>query len=175
MAEARQEGLATAEAQALQAIAPLPDHVAIIMDGNGRWARQRHLPTNAGHRAGTQNARRVIQGFADFGIRHLTLFAFSAENWGRSQAEIGALFSLLREVIDKETGSLHEAGVQVRHLGSMERVPRQLREAIQRGVELTRNNQKMILNIAFNYGGRQELVSAVQRIVQDGIPARSHR
>ena len=170
MAEARQEGLATAEAQALQAIAPLPDHVAIIMDGNGRWARQRHLPTNAGHRAGTQNARRVIQGFADYGIRHLTLFAFSAENWGRSQAEIGALFSLLREVIDKETGSLHEAGVQVRHLGSMERVPRQLREAIQRGVELTRNNQKMILNIAFNYGGRQELVSAVQRIVQDGIP-----
>ncbi len=169
MANARRQAVIEATPAVASDIAPLPSHVAIIMDGNGRWAKHRHLPTIAGHRAGTQNIRRIIQGFADYGIPCLTLYAFSTENWGRPQQEVQGLFGLLREVIDRETKALNEAGVQVRHIGSMERVPFELQDAIRRGVELTQNNRKMVLNIAFNYGGRQELVEAIQRIVRDGV------
>ena len=152
-----------------QVIVPLPQHVAIIMDGNGRWARQRHLPRLAGHRAGTQNIRRIIQGFHEYGIKYLTLYAFSTENWSRPVEEVTGLFQILQEVIDRETQALHEAGVRIQHLGSMRNVPLDLQDAIGRGIRLTQNNTGMVLNIAFNYGGRAEIVEAVQRIVRDGV------
>lgn len=139
------------------------------MDGNRRWARQRRLPTLAGHRAGTDNIRRIIQAFADHGVAVLTLYAFSTENWSRPSLEVRGLFRILREVIDRETAALHEAGVQVRHIGSLDQIPPALARAIQRGVDRTRDNQKLILNIAFNYGGRRELTDAVRRIVASGV------
>lgn len=141
------------------------------MDGNGRWARRRHLPTLAGHRAGTDNIRRIIQAFADHGVAYLTLYAFSTENWTRPTLEVRGLFQILREVIDRETQALLEAGVQVRHVGSLEAVPPDLAQAIQRGVERTKGNRKMVLNVAFNYGGRREIVDAVRRIIAEGTPA----
>ncbi len=140
------------------------------MDGNSRWAKRRHLPTLAGHRAGTENIRKVIQTFGDFGVKYLTLYAFSTENWNRSPEEVGGLFTLLLEVIDRETQELHRRGVQVRHIGSWENVPPHLRAAIERGVELTKRNDHMVLCIAFNYGGRRELVDAVRQLVRDGVP-----
>jgi len=141
------------------------------MDGNRRWAQQRRLPTLAGHRAGTENIRRIIQSFADRGVAVLTLYAFSTENWSRPSLEVRGLFRILREVIGRETAALHEAGVQVRHLGSLEQIPPALARAIRRGVERTQDNRKLILNIAFNYGGRRELTDAVRRIVAAGTPA----
>ena len=152
-------------------INPTPRHIAIIMDGNGRWAKQRHLPRLAGHRAGTQNIRRILQACYDYGVEYVTLYAFSTENWARPLEEVRGLFQILREVIDRETQALHEAGVQIRHIGSMENVPQDLQDSIHRGIELTKNNQDMVLNIAFNYGGRAEIVEAVRRLMREGVPA----
>ena len=101
-------------------ITPVPAHVAIIMDGNGRWARQRGLPRLAGHKAGTNNIRRVIEGFAQQGVKYLTLYAFSTENWGRPQEEIIGLFRILREVIERETEHLNKNGIRLCHLGELE-------------------------------------------------------
>ncbi len=147
-----------------------PAHVAIIMDGNGRWARQRGLPLLAGHRAGTENIRRVIKSFTDYGVRYLTLYAFSTENWGRPDSEIKGLFQLLREVIRRETAELHQANVQLRHVGTMDRVPQPLQGAIRKSVELTKNNTGLVLSLAFNYGGRAEIVDAIRRIVRERVP-----
>ncbi len=141
------------------------------MDGNGRWARQRRLPTLAGHRAGTDNIRRIIQAFADHGVAYLTLYAFSTENWARPSLEVRGLFQILREVIDRETQALFEAGVQVRHVGSLEHIPAGLARAIEQGVERTKGNRKLVLNVAFNYGGRKEIVDAVRRIIAEGTAA----
>ena len=151
------------------AISPLPTHVAIIMDGNRRWAKQRHLPLLAGHRAGAENIHAIIQAFNDYGVKYLTIYAFSTENWSRPLKEVHGLFQILRRIIDRETKALHAAGVQVRHLGSLEDVPSNLRTSITRGIQLTRHNDKMVLSIAFNYGGRTEIVDAVQRIVRDSV------
>lgn len=150
-------------------ITPLPTHVAIVMDGNGRWAGQRRLPRLAGHRAGTENIRRIIRAFSDYGVQYLTLYAFSTENWTRPSEEVRGLFGILREVIDRETRALHEAGVQIRHLGSLEGVPADLAAAIGRGVRLTQGNNKLVLCIAFNYGGRLEIVEAVRAIFRAGV------
>ena len=149
----------------------LPQHVAIVMDGNSRWAKRRHLPTLAGHRAGTENIRKIIQTFGDWGVKYLTLYAFSTENWNRPAEEVRGLFGILADVIERETQELHRRGVQVRHIGSFENVPQHLADAISRGVELTRNNTQMVLCIAFNYGGRREIVDAVRRLVAEGVPA----
>ena len=138
------------------------------MDGNGRWARQRRLPTLAGHRAGTDNIRRIIQAFADHGVAYLTLYAFSTENWARPSLEVRGLFQILREVIDRETEALFEAGVQVRHVGSLEHIPAGLARAIEQGVERTKGNRKLVLNVAFNYGGRKEILDAVGKAVAAG-------
>ena len=152
-------------------LSSLPAHVAIIMDGNGRWASQRHLPRLAGHRAGTDNIRRIVRSLNDSGVKYLTLYAFSTENWSRPSDEVLGLFGILREVIDREARALHEAGVQIRHIGSLENIPPELVTAIQRALQLTEDNDKMVLSIAFNYGGRMELVEAVRRIAREGIPA----
>ncbi len=151
----------------------LPDriatHVAIIMDGNGRWALARGLPRLAGHRAGTENLRRVIEACTEFGVRYLTLYAFSTENWGRPQEEVQGLLRILEDVIDRELQELHDQGVQLHHIGRLDRLTPALREKVIEAVEYTRQNTRLVLNVAFNYGGRDEIVCAIQRIIEDGV------
>jgi undecaprenyl diphosphate synthase len=149
----------------------IPRHVAIIMDGNGRWAIQRGLPRLAGHRAGTENLRRVIRTTVEFGIKYLTIYAFSTENWGRPPEEVQGLMRILEDVIDKELRELHKEGVQLRHIGRLERLAPTLQEKVLDAMDLTKQNDRLIMNIAFNYGGRDEIVQAIQRIIKDGIPA----
>lgn len=148
---------------------PLPQHVAVIMDGNGRWAAQRGLRPTDGHRAGTENIRAAIEAFAERGIRYLTLFAFSTENWSRPRPEVRGLMRILSSTIDREVQPLHEAGVQLRYIGRLDALSTQLQRKIDEAVALTRRNSRMTLCVAFNYGGRAELVDAVRRIAEDGI------
>jgi undecaprenyl diphosphate synthase len=149
----------------------VPGHIAIIMDGNGRWAQKRHLPRIAGHRAGERNLHRIVQTCADLGVGMLTVYAFSTENWGRPEREVNGLMALFAEASERETWNLHRNGVRVRHVGVMDGVPNGLRASIERVVDLTRHNERITLNVAFNYGGRAEIVEAVRRIVAAGIAA----
>src|SRR5947209_9363692 len=149
----------------------VPHHIAIIMDGNGRWAQRRHLPRLAGHRAGVLNIHRIANACHDRGVRMLTVYAFSTENWGRPQEEVTGLMKIFAEASERETRNLHEKGVCVRHVGTMDNVPVHLRRSIENAVDLTRDNPNLILNVAFNYGGRAEIVDAVRRIVADGLSA----
>ncbi len=149
----------------------IPTHVAIIMDGNGRWALARGLPRIAGHRAGTENLRRVLEGCGELGIKYLTLYAFSTENWGRPAEEVRGLMSILEDVIDSELEELHQEGVQLRHIGLLDQLEPRLREKVKYAVELTKNNDRLILNIAFNYGGRDEIVHAIRHMIRDGVKA----
>ncbi len=146
----------------------IPTHVAIIMDGNGRWARSRGLPRQAGHRAGTENLRRIINACGEMGIEILTVYAFSIENWGRSIKEIKGLMSILERVIDQELDELHANEVQLRHIGVLDGLSETLQEKVRAAVELTKNNERLILCLAWNYGGRQEIVHAVRSIVGEG-------
>jgi undecaprenyl diphosphate synthase len=146
----------------------IPAHVAIIMDGNGRWAKARGLPRLAGHRAGVDNLRRVLEAAVEFGIRHLTIYAFSTENWARPPDEVRGLLNILDEVIDRELAQLHKNGVCLRHIGRLERLDPALQEKVQQAVALTRDNTKLVLNIAWNYGGRDEIVHALQQILRQG-------
>jgi len=139
------------------------------MAGSGRGARERGLPRLAGHRAGTENLRRVIRACVEFGIKILTIYAFSTENWGRPEAEVRGLLSILEQVIDSELDELHQQGVQLRHLGRLEGLSPQLQEKVRRAIELTKNNDRLILNVAFNYGGRDEILQAVRRLIADGV------
>jgi undecaprenyl diphosphate synthase len=148
-----------------------PRHVAMIMDGNGRWAISRGLPRLAGHKAGTENLRRVIRASVEFGVKYLTIYAFSTENWGRPMDEVSGLMSILEDVIDRELGELNKEGVQLRHIGRLERLSPKLQKKVLQAVELTKNNDRLVLNVAFNYGGRDEIVNAIQKIMKDGIPA----
>ena len=147
----------------------IPTHIAIIMDGNGRWALSRGLPRLAGHRAGTENLRRVIEACIEFGIRYLTIYAFSTENWGRPQEEVQGLMRILEDVIDRELQELHDQGVQLHHIGRLDRLNPVLREKVLHAVEFTRENTRLVLNVAFNYGGRDEIVCAVQRMIEEGV------
>jgi len=166
--------MAAAEATEGKTYPPLeviPTHVGIIMDGNGRWARARGLPRLAGHRAGSENLRRVLRATVEFGVRILTIYAFSTENWGRPREEIEGLLQILEHLIDRELPELHREGVQLRHIGRLEGIGEPLKQRVREAIALTKDNQRLILNVAFNYGGRAEIVDAVQRIVRDGIPA----
>jgi undecaprenyl diphosphate synthase len=149
----------------------IPTHIAIIMDGNGRWALSRSLPRLAGHRAGTENLRRIIEACIEFGIQYFTIYAFSTENWGRPEEEVQGLMQILEDVIDRELQELHEQGVKLRHIGRLDRLNPMLRSKVLHAIELTKNNNRLVLNVAFNYGGRDEIVHAIQRIIRDGIPA----
>ncbi|MBC8255025.1 MAG: isoprenyl transferase [Ardenticatenia bacterium] len=149
----------------------IPFHVGIIMDGNGRWARQRGLPRLAGHRAGVENIRRVLRGSVEFGVRMLTIYAFSTENWKRPAEEVDGLLGLFAGVIDRELDELHREGVQLRCIGRREGISESLESKVRRAIEVTRENDQLILNVAFNYGGRAEIVDAVQRIVRDRVAA----
>ena len=152
-------------------IAPLPTHVAIIMDGNARWAGQRHLSRLEGHRIGTENIRRVVETFAKYQVKYLTLYAFSTENWMRPKAEVRGLMQILSRVIRRETKALHEKGVRLRHLGRLDRLSEKLQREIRRSIELTKDNTRMTLSIAFDYGGRAEIIDAVGSILREGLPA----
>lgn len=149
----------------------IPTHIAIIMDGNGRWALSRGLPRLAGHRAGTENLRRVIEACIEFGIRYLTIYAFSTENWGRPPEEVRGLMRILEDVIDRELQELNDQGVQLHHIGRLDRLNPILREKVKHAVEITRDNNRLVLNVAFNYGGRDEIVCAIQGMILDGISA----
>jgi undecaprenyl diphosphate synthase len=149
----------------------VPRHVAMIMDGNGRWAKARGLPRLAGHRAGTENLRPILEACVEFGIESLTIWAFSTENWQRPEAEVKGLLRILERMIQRELKELHKQGVQLRHLGRMERLPRRLQTKVLDAIELTKENDRIILNVAFDYGGRAEIVHAVQQIILEGIPA----
>lgn len=154
-------------------ISHIPEHVAIIMDGNGRWAKQRGLPRLAGHRAGTENIRRVIECFTEHQVKYLTLFAFSTENWNRPSREVTGLLRILEEVIERETKKLHEKGVKLRHLGRLDGLSERLQQKVQRAIELTKDNTRMTLSLAFNYGSRAEIVDALKRILRQGISPES--
>jgi undecaprenyl diphosphate synthase len=139
------------------------------MDGNGRWAKKRGLPRLAGHKAGGDNIRPVVSIFADRGVRYLTLYMFSTENWNRPRIEVTGLLNLLATKIDRETRAFHQDNVRLLHLGRLDRLSRKLREKVQAAVELTRNNTGLTLCLAFDYGGRDEIVQAARRIASAGI------
>jgi undecaprenyl diphosphate synthase len=143
----------------------LPQHIAVIMDGNGRWAQRRHLPRVAGHRAGVQSARTVIETCARLGIPALTLYAFSMENWRRPKAEIDFLMRLLREYLRKELPTINRNNIRMLVIGRSDQLPQEVRADIDRAMELTAGNTGMKLAVALNYGGRAELVDAFNRIL----------
>lgn len=149
----------------------VPRHVAIIMDGNGRWARARGLPRLAGHRAGTENIRPILEACVEFGIDILTIWAFSTENWRRPETEVRGLLRILQRMIRRELQELHKQGVQLRHLGRLDRLPDRLQVQVLDAIETTKDNDRIVLNVGFDYGGRAEIVQAAQRIIRDGIPA----
>ena len=144
-------------------------HVAIIMDGNGRWAKKRGLPRSAGHHQGTENLRQIIRAAVEFGVEILTIYAFSTENWNRPRREVHLLMRILEMVIDRELEELNGRGVQIRHIGELDGIPERLAKKVTEACETTRHNSTLILNVAFNYGGRDEIVHAVQSIIEQGI------
>ena len=139
-------------------------------DGNGRWAEQRGLPRLAGHQAGAENLRTVIECLSEYQIKYVTVYTFSTENWNRPEDEVKGLFRLSAERIDKDLPRFHKRGVRFRHLGRLHELPKGLQRAINRAVELTKNNTGMTLSLAFNYGGRTEILDAVRSIIAEGIP-----
>jgi len=149
----------------------LPRHVAIIMDGNRRWARQRDLPELDGHAAGVEAIRELLRHAVRRGVPVLTLYAFSRENWARSDDEVTGLFGLLEAAIRSETDELRAQGVRIRLLGRLDELPDATRESIAEAVGETADGQRLLLNIAFNYAGRTEIVDAFRRLVVSGVPA----
>lgn len=145
----------------------LPRHIAIIMDGNGRWAKQRSLPRIAGHREGVNSVREITRVCGEIGIKHLTLYTFSMENWERPQSEVSALMKLLLNTIRKEVKNLHKNNVKLTTIGDFEGLPKSSREGIREGIELTQNNTGLNLNLALNYGSRQEILYAVQQLAKE--------
>ncbi len=150
--------------------APLPRHIAIIMDGNGRWATARGLPRLEGHRAGLEVIRGLLRHLGERGISYVTLYAFSTENWSRPREEVTGLFRLMAQSIKKEARELHKNNVRIRHLGRTEGLEAKIVADIAEAAELTRRNTGLNLSIALNYGGRQELVDAMRKLMAEGVP-----
>jgi undecaprenyl diphosphate synthase len=140
------------------------------MDGNGRWAEARGLPRLEGHRAGTENLRQIITGCVELGIRYLTIYAFSTENWQRPREEVQGLMTILENYLDKELDELCREGVRICHIGRIELMPEPLRKKVEHSLEVTCTNTRLILNVAWNYGGRDEIVFAIQNIIKDKVP-----
>lgn len=144
----------------------LPRHLAIVMDGNGRWAMRRGKPRTYGHQAGTEAARRIVRAVAERGIRHLTIYAFSAENWRRPGHEVRRLMSLFRHALDRETDRLHENGVRLNFIGRRDAFSRSIQAGMLRAEQLTCSNDRLILNVAASYGGRDEIADAARRLAE---------
>ena len=164
--------MALVTVQASQEAAPqveAPRHVAIIMDGNGRWAKQQGMPRLSGHKAGTQRIHRVLRALGGHGVRYVTIYAFSTENWGRPNREVAGLLELLERMIREEVPKLHAQNVRILHLGSLKRLPKHLVQAIEQALELTKDNTGLTICVGFDYGGRAEIVEAVRRIVAQGV------
>ena len=142
----------------------IPVHIAIIMDGNGRWAKERSLPRVAGHKEGINSVREITRVCGEIGVKHLTLYTFSTENWRRPKAEVSALMTLLLKTISVEVRELHKKNVRFTTIGDLEMLPRSTQKGILYGIEITKNNTGLNLCLALNYGSRQEMVSAVQSI-----------
>jgi undecaprenyl diphosphate synthase len=136
---------------------------------DGRWAQKRGLPRLAGHRAGTENLQEIIKACVDFGVKYLTIYAFSTENWGRPAEEVDGLMHILEDVIDQKLEELHQEGVQLVHIGQLERLDTSLREKVKKSIDLTKDNHRLTVCIAWNYGGRDEIVCAIRRIIEDGL------
>ncbi|MFC1905681.1 polyprenyl diphosphate synthase [Chloroflexota bacterium] len=151
----------------------LPQHIAIIMDGNGRWAEKHHLPRQEGHRRGATSVRHVVELCLEYKIPHLTLYIFSTENWNRPQEEVEGLFKLVEDGLDEGIKLALEKEIKVFHLGKLERLPAKIQEKIKEAVALTRNNKQLTLGLAFNYGSRDEIVEAIQRILNSSTNAQS--
>jgi undecaprenyl diphosphate synthase len=143
-----------------------PFHIAVIMDGNGRWARQRGLPRIAGHREGVRSVRDIVEACGEIGVKYLTLYTFSTENWRRPRDEVSALMSLLLQTLRKEINDLIEKNVRLITLGEIEALPKKPRQAMEEGMEATSGNDGLVLNLALNYGGREEIVRAVQQLAR---------
>ena len=168
------KGNSAPQSQTATAIQPVYEqtpqvrHLAIIMDGNGRWAAKRHLPRLAGHKAGVNALRRVLECAVDEHIEMLSVYAFSTENWGRPRTEVEGLMRLFWETIRSDIEKLHREGVRLRHLGRLKDLSPDIQKAVQDSIDLTCNNTRIGLNVCFNYGGRAELVDAVRQIIADG-------
>ena len=145
----------------------LPRHIAIIMDGNGRWAKKRRLPRIAGHREGVNSVREIVETCGDLNVEVLTLYTFSTENWRRPQREVSALMKLLLQTIENEINDLMANNVRLMTIGGIHHLPDGAREGILRGIDRTSENTGLILNLALNYGGREEIVTAIRRIIED--------
>jgi undecaprenyl diphosphate synthase len=146
-----------------------PNHIAIVPDGNGRWAERRGWSRVQGLWAGADNMYRMVQYLNEYPIKYLTLYGFSTENWSRPEAEVSGLFELVLFFVEEHLQEIHEKNIQLRHIGRLQQLPQELQEAIARAVNLTRDNTRLILSIAFNYGGRPEIVDAARRIVTEGV------
>ena len=151
----------------------LPQHVAIVMDGNGRWAAKRRKPRLYGHKHGALHTRDFVEMFATYGIPYLTLYAFSTENWNRPRAEVEGIIRLLSENLDQAVKIANEQNIRIRHLGKEDRLPQEIQRKARAAIDLTKNNSGLTVNIAFNYGGRSEIVNAAQQIVRRGIKPNS--
>ena len=154
-------------------LSSIPYHVGIIMDGNGRWAREHGLPRLEGHRAGTENIRRVLQACGEQGVKVVTIYAFSTENWYRPSEEVRGLMGILERVLESEVENFHQEGVKLRHMGELAGLSDKLREAVLDAIELTKDNDRLILNVAFNYGGRAEIIRGIQRLLEDNPDPRT--
>lgn len=145
----------------------IPAHVAIIMDGNGRWAQKRNLPHMVGHNAGMQAMKEIVKASSALGVKYLTVYAFSTENWKRSSEEVNGIFKLLVLYVERELKELHENNVKVKILGEYEKLPAEAVKSLERSLETTKNNTGLQFNIALNYGGRDEILRAVRKLTQD--------
>ncbi|UCH43299.1 MAG: di-trans,poly-cis-decaprenylcistransferase [Dehalococcoidales bacterium] len=154
---------------AISELSKLPTHIAFVPDGNGRWAERRGLPRLHGHRAGAENMQRMVTYLNEYPIKYVTLYGFSTENWSRPQDEVDGLFHLLEEFIITYVPEISKKGIQLRHIGRLNQLPEYLQIAIKNATELTSKNDRMTLNVAFNYGGRGEIVDATRQILTDGI------
>ena len=153
----------------MEKITRFPNHVAIVPDGNRRWAEQHKLPKLDGHRAGAENMWHMIQYLSEYPIKYITMYGFSSENWGRPKDEVDGLFRLLKGLIDKKASEVNKRGIRLRHLGRLEELPQWLQQSLNKAVELTKNNTRTTLSLAFNYGGRIEILDAVRRLVAEDV------
>ncbi len=150
----------------------LPKHLAIIMDGNGRWAKEKGLPRTAGHKQGVQTVIDIVEDCAELGIEYLSLFAFSTENWKRPKKEVENLMKLLVQFIDKELGRLHKNNIKVRTMGDISQLPSKVQQKVEKAIDTTKDNNRMVLNIGLNYGGRDDILEASKKIGQDLLEGR---
>jgi len=147
----------------------LPNHIAIVPDGNGRWAERRGMPRLYGHQVGAENMHRMVDYLNEYPIKYVTLYGFSTENWSRPEDEVKGLFQILLKFIEDTLSEIHQKDIKLRHLGRLDELPEDLQRTIKRAVELTKNNTRMTLSVAFNYGGRTEILDAVRRLVAKGV------